>query len=38
MLLKRLVLQTHNGYPVEINSKGFDDWTALHFASYEDHY
>jgi ankyrin repeat protein len=26
-----------NGYPVEVDCEGLDDWTPLHFACYEGH-
>ena len=35
--VKNIVLQKESDYPIEVNSKGFDEWTALHFAAYEDH-
>lgn len=28
--------KSHN-YPIDLDSRGFDDWTALHLASCEDH-
>ena len=35
--LKDLLDKTKNPYPLDLNSRGLDGWTALHFASNEGH-
>lgn len=35
--IKSLIVNGKNKHPVEINSKGPDEWTALHFSAYENH-
>lgn len=35
--VKILVQQGRNKYPVDVNSKGPDEWSALHFSAYENH-
>lgn len=35
--IKSLVMNGKNKHPIELNSKGPDEWTALHFAAYENH-
>lgn len=34
--VKMIVSRKESDYPIDINSKGLDNWTALHFAAYDD--
>ena len=34
--MKMIVSRKESDYPIDINSKGLDNWTALHFAAYDD--
>ena len=36
--LNNLIDHKINPYPVDVNSKGLDNWTALHYATIEGHY